>query len=181
MNSHTLLLIATTHLLVAAPRLAWAQDSNPRLVVDSSARVRQLENEMALIGSGVWQVDGEYKAPTAAYFKLTGYFAYVKATSTSRDDGDRAVIAMYLEPMAGGRSLWISASLVCASPADIPGTRCAASEGATQLLDLNFVFKTVPIRGSRIDAELFEPDDKSPERRWTSRSTSRGRFALVPP
>lgn len=64
----------------------------------------ELENAMAVITSGVWDVDGEFKGPGGVYYKLQGYFAYVGSTSTSNDRGDAAVLAMFLEPMAGGSS-----------------------------------------------------------------------------
>lgn len=48
------------------------------------------------------------------------------------------------------------------------------------LLDVNIVFKTMPIRGERCEAEITEPDDKEVAKRFDSRSSSRGRFTLLP-
>jgi hypothetical protein len=125
-------------------------------------------------------MDGEYKTTTGAYHKLTGYFAYVASTSTSKDNGENAVIAMYLEPMSGGAATWISARLECTIPVDGTAVRCIAVQGAKQLLDLNFTFRSMPFRGMRADAEISEPDDKTSDKRFTSRSTPRGKVALVP-
>jgi hypothetical protein len=131
--------------------------------------------------SAVWKMDGEYKGTRSQYYKLTGYFAYVAATERSDDDGDAAVLAMYLEPMAGGAATWISARLSCELEKAGTGVRCIASEGATQLLDLNFRFKTIPFRGKSAEAEITEPEDKDLDKRWTGRATARGKFIISRP
>jgi hypothetical protein len=137
------------------------------------------ENRLAILSSGVWEMDGEYKSPSGAYFKLRGYFAYVASTSTSRDDGERAVMAMYLEPMSGGTADWLGASFLC----QIAGraTRCYATNGAKSLLDVNILFSDIPWRGDTVSAEITEPDDKSLSERFTSRFVPRGKFVMRPP
>lgn len=161
------------------PGMTGAQARPTRTDTDSVTKAN-LENRLAVLTSGTWDIDGEYKGPTGTYYKLTGYLAYVAATSTSRDGGERAVISIYLEPLAGGVADWLGARLAC-TIVDGPNTRCNATSGATSLLDLNFVFRGVLYRGERIDAEISAPDAKDDAvGRWTGRSTPRGRFTLVP-
>lgn len=148
---------------------------------DSTAKALAMDNALSVMTSGVWKIDGEYKGPRSQYYKLTGYLAYVAATERSDDDGDAGVLAMYLEPMAGGTATWISARLSCAFEKVGNGVRCIAVEGATQLLDLNFRFKTIPFRGKTAEAEILEPEDKSLDKRWTGRSTARGKFTIAKP
>lgn len=145
-----------------------------------SAEAAAFENRFAVATSGVWTMDGEYKGSSGIYYKLTGYFAYVASTSTSKDNGDEAVLAMYLEPLAGGNSMWISARLICSIVSGADRVRCLPAQGATQLLDVNVTFSSVPFRGMRAEAVITEPDDKSAKDRFAGRSTARGRFNLVP-
>lgn len=153
--------------------------------IDSALMRRSVENSLAVSTSGVWDIDGEFKGARGEYFKLTGYFAYVASTSWSNDNGEEAVITMYLEPMAGGASYWIGARLSCSLAsrlaADATGVRCVASSGASSLLDLNFTFRSIPMRGLEADAEISEPDNKDVSARFTSRSTPRGKFKIAPP
>jgi len=146
---------------------------------DSATTARNLDNLLAVLTSGTWEMDGEYKGPTGIYYKLTGYFAYVGSTPTSKDAGDRAVMAMYLEPMSGGAATWLSAHLGCER---ISGkTRCVPAAGAKSLLDLNIIFSKIPFRGDTVTAEITEPDDKTIKERFTSRFSSRGKFTMRPP
>lgn len=149
-----------------------------------SAETANIESRFAVTTSGVWNVDGEFKGKSGEYFKITGYFAHVAATSSSRDDGDNAVIAVYMEPMAGGTARWVGARLSCWIPKDDDGkfrneVRCLPVDGANVLLDCNIVFKSIPVRGEDAEAEITEPTDKEPEKRFTGRSSSRGRFKLM--
>jgi hypothetical protein len=178
-HSKTLLLLIPAIVFAARSIPAQARGSAGANRADSLSEVA-FENAMAVVTSGVWTIDGEYKTPSGAYHKLTGYFAYVAATKQSDDDGDAAVLAMYLEPMAGGASTWLSARLSCAHVAALSTVRCVAEQGASQLLDLNFRFKTIPVRGRETEAEIVEPEDKG-EKRWESRSSARGRFTLKRP
>lgn len=142
-----------------------------------------LANRLAVGGSGVWNLEGEYKGTRGEFYKLSGYFAYVASTPWSNDRGEAAVLAAYLEPLAGGAATWTSARLACHYGGAGPTleTRCLAVEGASQLLDLNFVVKFLPVRGERVQGVIRQPDDKSPERRFEGRSSERGKFTLVPP
>lgn len=171
---------ATIPIFVATPARAQARGRAAVTSPRDSAAAAALENEIAVIRSGVWTMDGEYKNSSGVYYKLTGYFSYVASTSTSIDKGDAAVIAMYLEPLAGGSATWISARLFGVVTARAEEVRCLAAEGATQLLDVNFTFRAMPVRGARAEAEITEPDDKTAADRFSGRSTNRGRFALVP-
>lgn len=74
----------------------------------------------------------------------------------------------------------LSAKLNCWLAKDASGVRCLPIDGAKMLLDVNIVFKTMPIRGERCEAEITEPDDKEVAKRFDSRSSSRGRFTLLP-
>jgi hypothetical protein len=137
------------------------------------------ENAVAVATSGVWKVDGEYKGTTGIYYKLTGYFAYVSATSKSNDNGDAAVLSMYLQPLAGGDADWLGAMLSCYIGPDRKEIRCEPVSGAKSLLDLNIRFASMPLRGRAAEADIGAPDDTSPAKRWESATTPRGRFKLV--
>lgn len=149
-----------------------------RTVIDTGG-ASNFDNFLAVVRSGVWEMDGEYKGTRAEYYKLTGYFAYVGATANSDDDGEAAVMAMYLEPMAGGAPVWLSARLRCSLVSQ--EVRCIAVAGANQLLDLNYVFKRGPFRGTEGEIEITEPEDETAAKRFVGRSTSRGKFKLVRP
>lgn len=140
-----------------------------------------VEAFLAVANSGVWDLEGEYKAKNRAYYKVRGYFAYVASTSKSVDSGDAAVLAMYLEPMAGGSPEWLSARLACEQAGQIGSVRCLAVDGASELLDLNFLFRVRPRRGEKCEVEVVEPEDKAAAKRWESRTRARGRLTLVPP
>lgn len=171
----------TVVISVMATHNSLDAQARPTQTGTDSAANAALENRLAVATSGVWNMDGEYRNSRGVYHKLTGYFAYVASTTTSDDRGEAAVIAMYLEPMAGGAADWMSARLRCWYPETSTGVRCVAVEGATALLDLNIFFKTIPFRGRRAEADLTEPEDKSVAKRWESRSSFRGKFTLVPP
>lgn len=137
---------------------------------------------VAMLLSGVWDIDGEYQGPRGVFYKLTGYFAYVASTSYSDDRGDAAVISMYMRPMAGGQLEWLGASLKCERQGinSKPRVQCLASHGASQLLDLNFLLSEYSLRGSKLEVEITEPVEKSGPQRFTGRSGSRGKFTLIP-
>lgn len=166
---------------------AHGQETARRSASDrkDSAKTANVENLIAVTTSGVWNIDGEFKGKNGEYFKITGFFAHVAATSTSRDDGDNAVIILYMEPMAGGSAHWIGARLRCWMPTNDDGklrgeVRCLPLEGANALLDCNIVFKTIPVRGEGAEAEITEPSDEDSEKRFSGRLTPRGRFKLAP-
>lgn len=171
-------LTATASTAASAQRTSVAAQRISRALTDSAEKANG-ENNVAVLTSGVWKVDGEYKGTQGEYYKLSGAFAYVSSTSATVDNGDAAVIAMYLEPMAGGTTTWYGARLGCTFRNKV--LVCYALEGAKGVLDLNIIFKNMPIRGQSAEAEITEPDDKSADRRWTSRSTVRGRFTLRVP
>lgn len=148
---------------------------------DSAEAAQNFENLVALVLSGVWDIDGEYKGPDGVYYKLSGYFAYVSSTTTSRDDGDRAVMSMYLEPMAGGASSWLGATLRCSSRGKDRGPGCRPTQAAKQILALNFLFPKYPTRGDTVNVEITQPDSTSGPARLTSTYTPRGKFVLLPP
>lgn len=177
MSHKSYVLCAALTLACAHSVGAQSRPSSARPVDDSSVINR--ENDVAVRSSGVWEIDGEYKGTRGEYYKLTGYVGYVAATSTSLDDGEAAVISMYLEPMAGGSSTWLGARLSCEVSAS--GTRCIPVNGAKQLLDLNIEFKGMPWRGLKIEAVISEPDDKDVAKRFGGRSSARGKFTMAPP
>ncbi|MBP6571547.1 MAG: hypothetical protein KA226_09030 [Gemmatimonadales bacterium] len=169
-------------LLVAPLTVVAAQSSStpPATTKRDSVAEDNTDNAFAVLWSGTWKLDGEYKNANGVYSKLTGYFAYVASTRTSADDGDRAVIAMFLEPMAGGDTSWLGASLYCAYAVSSKTVNCAATSGAASLLDINIIFTTIPRRGQSVEAQITEPTDKSSANRFTSRSSNRGKFTMKP-
>lgn len=174
-------LMLSSALIGLAPDVSEAQRRPDRSAPASdSASAAALEYAFAVNTSGVWVVDGEYKGKRGEYYKLSGYFGYVAATSKSIDKSDGAVAALYLEPMVGGAPTWIGARFTCVMLKDMAGTRCLPVDGASQLLELNLEFKTVLIRAAPAEAELLEPDEKGANR-WTSPTVSRGRFTLKRP
>lgn len=165
--------------LAIAPFEAIAGQSGSRSTV--SADSERQANEAAVNLSGVWDMDGEYNGKTGIFDKATGYFAYVSSTPTSADDGDVAVLSMFLQPMAGGNSHWVGARLSCLYRASRKRTECLPTDGSSSLLEVNFIVSGLLIRGIADELVIEEPDDKNGETRFSSNSTSRGKLQLTRP
>ncbi len=180
--------IAVALMVLPAPLLsAQSQDSAfalvRHLVESDTNRFSRLMEGQALWRSGFWAIDGEYEGPTGVFYKATGYWAFVLSTGVVESGKPNAVLALYIEPYSGGQSRWLGAALTChvpLSPMTHESARCAVSEGATALLDLNFMVDPgVFFRFQDVTVTLTEPEEKDPVNRWTSRSKSRGRFHLI--
>jgi len=147
---------------------------------DSLRRVAS-ENAAAVDLSGVWDIDGDYKGSDGVFFKASGSFAYVSSTPTSNDDGDVALMSLYLQPMAGGNARWMGVRLYCRYHSARKRTECTPEDGATALLDVNVIVPGLLVRGLPGEVELSEPDSKEPAVRFTSRSSPRGALKLSRP
>ncbi len=138
----------------------------------------------SIIQSGTWNIDGEYKSSTGVFYKATGYWATVISPVEVSEGHWNAVLVLYLEPYSGGVATWMGARLTCQSvplPVKPEALHCTAIQGASALLDINFSIQpAVYSRFEEATVTLTEPEDKAPDKRWTSRQTSRGRFRLVP-
>jgi hypothetical protein len=155
-----------------------------RMVADmeDTTSLRRISLAIVAWSGGTWNVDGEFKDAAGRYHKLTGYWAYSGEPGVNLTQAwPNTVVSLYLEPYAGGPSSWIGASLRCEAGRETGKGKCIAYEGAKELLDLNFVVEGgLPLRGTEASVILAEPEVKSGDDRWTSRTSSRGRFRLVP-
>lgn len=182
MTPHLFKFIGLLALLIP-PGFGRAQDTTTSsglgaALADTTA-IGRYDLAVSVYGSGVWEVDGEYRSKTGVYYKLTGHFAVVARDKPISEDLEKsAVAAFYLEPMAGGGAAWMGGYFLC----NILGSDviCQATEAAGGLLDVYFVVSGLLWRDRELEVEIREPTDQDAEKRYTSRYSVRGKFTLKP-